>query len=90
MVNTAFTIFGQAERMAASPVSGPSPTQLAALEQIRALRAAKPVAVAAPAAAPAPAKPAASLTIDNTKATLSAANPPPANRPRGSILNITA
>jgi len=79
--------------MAASPVSGLSPTQLAVLEQIRALRAAKaPVAAAAPVqpAAPVQAKPAVSPSVDNTRAALSAANPPPANRPRGSILNITA
>ncbi len=82
--------------MAISPTSGLSQTQLAVLEQIRALRAAKPAAPvqatasiqsAAPvqakpvAAQPAPAQPLA------TAATVAA--PMPANRPRGSILNIT-
>ncbi|HLI20768.1 MAG TPA: hypothetical protein VKV32_06610 [Stellaceae bacterium] len=78
--------------MAMSPVAGLSQNQLAVIEQIRALRAAKPPgAAAAPAqpAGPAPAKAAARPSIDRT-ATLSAADPQPANRPRGSILNITA
>ena len=82
--------------MATSPISGAlSPTQLAVIEQIRALRAAKPVAPSAPvqtaapaqAAAPVVAKPAAAAPLDRT-ATITAADPPPANRPRGSILNI--
>jgi hypothetical protein len=74
--------------MAMSPVSGAlSPTQLAVLEQIRALRAAKPpVQAAAPVrpAAPVQAKPAAGQSL------ATAAANPPANRPRGSILNVIA
>jgi hypothetical protein len=85
-----------------SPASGAlSPTQLAVLEQIRMLRAAKPpVAVTTPvqAAPPLAAKPAvtaldrpaANYSAGNlSTGTLAATNPTQANRPRGSILNIT-
>ena len=71
-----------------SASGGISPTQQAALEQIRALRAARPPAAvtapAAPVAAPVQARPASNpiaMLTQNTGA-------PPANRPRGSIINI--
>jgi hypothetical protein len=76
--------------MAISPASGGmSAAQQAALEQIRALRAVKPptaiAAPTAPAAAPIrarqPSTPATALTQNSAT--------PPANRPRGSIINIT-
>ena len=81
--------------MAASPVSGTlSQTQLAVLEQIRALRASRPVQAAAPiqatapahAAVPISAKPPAAQALGPAVATTASAVP--ANRPRGSILNI--
>ncbi len=83
--------------MAISPASGAlSPTQLAVMEQIRALRAAKPAApVQATAlvqsAAPVQTKPVAARPAPaQMLATVSAVSGPmPANRPRGSILNIT-
>ena len=82
--------------MAISPVSGAlSQTQLQVLEQIRAMRAAKP-AVPTPATAPirsaAPVEPMplATQPAPQPLATAAAtASPLPANRPRGSILNIT-
>jgi hypothetical protein len=88
----------QGDGMALSPVSGtPSPAQLAVMEQIRALRAAKtatPVQATAPvqSARPVQAKPvAAQPTPAQPLATASAASgATPANRPRGSILNILA
>jgi len=83
--------------MAISPTSGAlSQTQLAVLEQIRAMRAAKP---AAPVQATAPVQSAA--RVEETPIAVrpaptqplataaGAASPMPANRPRGSILNIT-
>jgi hypothetical protein len=97
-VNLRFTMFGQGDGMAMSPVSGtPSPAQLAVMEQIRALRAAKPAASAqatAPVQSASPlvqAKPiAAQQAPAQPLATATAATGPmPANRPRGSILNIT-
>ncbi|HEY1504647.1 MAG TPA: hypothetical protein VGF92_10130 [Stellaceae bacterium] len=84
--------------MAISPVSGsPSPVQLAVMEQIRALRAAKnvaPVQGAAPvqSTAPVQARPAAAQSSPAAQALSMAtgSGAPPANRPRGSILNIIA
>lgn len=86
MVNPAFTMFRQVWGMAIAPASGMSPTQLAALEQIRALRAVKPPVAAAPVAAPVQARPAAQVT---TSTNFAHTAPPPGNRPRGSLLNIT-
>jgi hypothetical protein len=84
--------------MAMSPVSGtPSPAKLAVMEQIRALRAAKtatPVQGATPVQSTAPVqmKPAAAQPVPAQPLTTAAATAGPmaANRPRGSILNITA
>ena len=80
--------------MAVSPASGAlSQTQLAVLEQIRALRAAKPIQAAAPVPAAAPARQAALLELRPLPAqplATASADMPPANRPRGSILNIVA
>ena len=93
-VNAVFTMLRQGWVMAISPASGAlSQTQLAVLEQIRALRAAKPVQLAAPvqasapvrAAAPSQAKPLAAQPV-----VTAAADVPPANSRRGSILNIVA
>ena len=92
-----FTMLRQGDGMAMSPVSGtPSPAQLAVMEQIRALRAAKapasvqataPVQSAAPVQMrPAAARPAPTQPLMPASATASSM---PANRPRGSILNIT-
>jgi hypothetical protein len=75
--------------MALSPASGAlSQTQLAVLEQIRALRAAKataPVQAMAPVPAPAEVKSAAAPGQPLATETSAVS----ANRPRGSILNIT-
>ena len=83
--------------MAISPASGAlSQTQLQVLEQIRALRAAKtaaPVQATAPvqSATPVQAKPAIAQPVppQPLATATTAANAMPANRPRGSILNIT-
>ncbi len=78
--------------MAIAPTSGGiSPTQQAALAQIRALRAVKPPAAVTAPAAPVSAAPAQARQADDptTALTLNTATPP-ANRPRGSILNIVA
>jgi hypothetical protein len=75
--------------MAIAPASGGiSSAQQAALAQIRALRAVRPptavTAPAAPVAAPVQAR-----SAGNPIATLTQnAGTPPANRPRGSIINI--
>jgi hypothetical protein len=77
--------------MALSPAFGAlSQTQLQVLEQIRAMRAAKP---AAPVPATASVRAAASVQVKPAAAqplaSDAAAASMPANRPRGSILNIT-
>ena len=80
--------------MAISSASGAlSQTQLAVLEQIRALRTAKsavPVQATVPARSPAPVptKPAATQPAP-TQPLAAVAATAPADRPRGSILNIT-
>jgi hypothetical protein len=95
-VNDAFTMLRQGDGMALSPVSStPSAAQLAVMEQIRALRAAKtatPVQATtrAQATAPVQAKPSTvSAPAQSLSAASAAAGPMAANRPRGSILNIT-
>jgi hypothetical protein len=81
--------------MAISPASGAlSQTQLALLEQIRALRAAKSVAPAqATTPIPSPlrieAEPVVAQSAPAQPLATAAAGPMPANRPRGSIINIS-
>jgi hypothetical protein len=95
-VNRAFTMLRQGDGMSISPASGaPSQTQLAVLEQIRAMRAAKaPASVQAPApvpsAAPVQMKPAAAQPAQALATATATPSAMPANRPRGSILNIVA
>ena len=93
-----FTMLRQGDGMTISPASGAlSQTQLQVLEQIRAMRAAKP---AAPVLASAPAQSRASVQAKPATAPPTPARPlataaaaasprPAANRPRGSILNVT-